>query len=254
MSNKSDFILSLKDFKDVGYIHHPSGLYIHPNLKDRMEDKVFHYFQLDYLLEMLQSYKLYVSNRSWFSDRREIGAKEDLHMAFHLLPVYRNKSEQKESDGLLLKKIKSAYSVCISCWTFDKHPNTDENYMSWRCYGDNLCRVESTLLDLINSIMVGENTILISPVQYKQDKTDYTAQELIFSKHYAYQYEQELRIAVLSTASNIRLDVNLERLIHKIRLSPYFSQRMCNMIKETLERDYSLNGKIEKSHILENSR
>lgn len=102
--------------------------------------------------------------------------------------------------------------------------------------------------------MVGDNTILISPVQYKQDKTDYTAQELIFSKHYAYQYEQEIRIAVLSTASKILLDVNLERLIHKIRLSPYFSQRMCKMIKETLEKEYSLSGKIEKSHILENSR
>lgn len=254
MSNKSDFTLSLKDFNNVGYIQHHPGLYINPSLKDKMEDKVFHYFRLDYLLEMLQSHRLYVSNRSQFSDKREIGSKEDFHLTFHLFPVYRSESEQEKSNELLLKKIQSAYSVCISCWTFDKHPNTDENYMSWRCYGDNLCRVESTLSDLIDSIVVGDNTILISSVQYKQDKTDYAAQDLIFSKHYAYQYEQELRIALLSTASNIRLEVNLERLIHKIRLSPFFSQRMCNMIKDTLEKDYSLSGKIEKSHILENSR
>ena len=74
----------------------------------------------------------------------------------------------------------------------------------------------------------------------------------IFKKHISYQDEQEIRMCILSSANNELLNIDTEKLIHKIRLSPLLSVEQNEKEKKQLESiDKNLLSIIEYSHLYE---
>jgi hypothetical protein len=200
---------------------------------------------------MMQSQQLYVANRGQFSDWREKHWKENLKMRFLITPASLSQ-EEKQCYRDLSKKIDEAYTLCISCWTFDKHKDCDESISNWKCYGEDTYRIETTIEDLIWCIHPTDKKIILSPVLYEKSEYDGTVYNAIFKKYISYQDEQELRMCLLSSAKNELLNIDILKLIHKIRLSPFLTKEQSKKDKVELERIFKLAPTIvELSHLYE---
>ena len=129
-----------KQFREI------NGVYVHPDIC--LKSVVYKYIKKKYFNKMMYSRQLYVANRAQFSDRREKQWKENLKMRFLVTPAF-----PSEKDILFYKnlseKINEAYTLCISCWTYDKHKDCDESITNWKCYGEDTYRIETTIEDLI---------------------------------------------------------------------------------------------------------
>lgn len=241
-------MLTIKDLNDTDFIQ-PRGnekIFLHKDLA--METPICRYIPVDFLLEMLTSQKMYVSNRRNLNDKREQGIKEDLRDMFIMCPWDRNKKRMTQELKRRSQLHQDAYSTCVSCWT----ERIDESIMFWHCYGQNTCRISTTIGQLINSIKQLSNTIVIAPILYKDKDRTEIVYDKIFSKHKAYADEQEIRLCVLNNEHHIYLNVNLEILINDITINPFFSKSYQQFIKESIEGRYNfLLGKIKYSHLLE---
>ena len=241
-------LLELNDITDNSY-QQINGIFIHPDIC--LNSVVYKYIKREHLHEMIQNHQLYVANRKSFSDRREQHFKENLQKRFIIAPAS-IPSYNKNYYKTLSKKIDEAYSLCIPCWTYDKHKNCDESILNWKCYGENTCRIETSIEDLILSIHPTDKIIVISPVSYEKNEYDSNVFNAIFKKHISYQEEQEIRMCILSSANNELLNIDTEKLIHKIRLSPLLSVEQNEKEKKQLESiDKNLSSIIEYSHLYE---
>lgn len=226
-----------------------NGIYVHSNLC--LDSVVYKYIKKKYFFNMMQSQQLYVANRGQFSDWREKHWKENLKMRFLITPASLSQ-EEKQYYRDLSKKIDEAYTLCISCWTFDKHKDCDESISNWKCYGEDTYRIETTIEDLIWCIHPTDKIIILSPVLYEKSEYDGTVYNAIFKKYISYQDEQELRMCLLSSAKNELLNIDVLKLIHKIRLSPFLTKEQSKKDKVELERIFKLAPTIvELSHLYE---
>lgn len=226
-----------------------NGIYVHSNLC--LDSVVYKYIKKKYFFNMMQSQQLYVANRGQFSDWREKQWKENLKMRFLITPASLSQ-EEKQYYRDLSKKIDEAYTLCISCWTFDKHKDCDESISNWKCYGEDTYRIETTIEDLIWCIHPTDKKIILSPVLYEKSEYDGTVYNAIFKKYISYQDEQELRMCLLSSAKNELLNIDILKLIHKIRLSPFLTKEQSKKDKVELERIFKLAPTIvELSHLYE---
>lgn len=198
---------------------------------------------------MMQSHQLYVANRASFSDQREKQWKENLKMRFLLTPAFPS-PEEKQYYRDLSKKIDEAYTLCVSCWTFDKHEGCDESITNWKCYGEDTYRIETTIGDLIWCIRPTDKVIIISPVSYEASEYNGTVYNAILKKYVSYQDEQELRMCLLSSAHCVLLNIETSKLIHKVRLSPFVPLKQCKREKDELENQFKqLSSLVELSHL-----
>jgi hypothetical protein len=232
-----------KQFREI------NGVYVHPDIC--LKSVVYKYIKKKYFNKMMYSRQLYVANRAQFSDRREKQWKENLKMRFLVTPAF-----PSEKDILFYKnlseKINEAYTLCISCWTYDKHKDCDESITNWKCYGEDTYRIETTIEDLIWCIHPTDKIIILSPVSYEKSEYDGTVYNAIFKKYISYQDEQELRMCLLSSAKNELLNIDILKLIHKIRLSPFLTKEQSKKDKVELERIFKLAPTIvELSHLYE---
>lgn len=226
-----------------------NGIYVHSDIC--LDSIIYKYIKKEFFHEMMQKQQLYVANRSSFSDRRERLWKENFKMIFLLTPALSSQDEKRYYMELA-NKIDEAYSLCISCWTFDKHKGCDESITNWKCYGEDTFRIETTIEDLIYSIRPTDKSIIISPVYYEKSEYDGTVYNAIFKKYISYQDEQEVRMCILSSEQCVRLDIDTSKLIHKVRLSPFFSIEQNKKDKEELKKLYkSLSPLVELSHMYE---
>ena len=214
-------LLKLEDITNK-HFREINGVYVHPDIC--LDSVVYKYIKKEYFYKMIYSQQLYVANRAQFSDRREKHWKENFKMRFLISPA-----SPSEKDILFYKnlseKINEAYTLCISCWTYDKHKDCDESITNWKCYGEDTYRIETTIEDLIWCIHPTDKIIILSPVSYEKSEYDGTVYNAIFKKYISYQDEQELRMCLLSSAKNELLNIDILKLIHKIRLSPFFDER-----------------------------
>lgn len=241
--------LSVNDFSKDYYESQENGIYIHKYLTPQMEMNLFKYMDVTHLIELLHTHKLFVANRSLFRDKREQGYKENLRNKFSILTIANQKTKDAEKwIQVQTQKYNDAYNICISCWTTDKHVDCDESIMNWNCYGQNTCRIQTTVARLINSINFNDYDILLAPIEYKKECMDINAGDRIFRKYIAYQDEQEIRMCILSRNRYELLDVDLQNMIEKIRLSPYLSKSLMPFLEDTFP---FLKGKVELSHIVE---
>ena len=241
-------LLKLEDIIDK-HFREINDVFVHPNIC--LDSVVYKYIKKEYFNSMMQSQQLYVANRAQFSDRREKHWKENLKMRFILTPAFPSQ-EEKLFYKNLSKKIDEAYTLCISCWTYDKHKDCDESITNWKCYGEDTYRIETTIEDLIWCIHPTDKIIILSPVSYEKSEYDGTVYNAIFKKYISYQDEQELRMCVLSSAKNELLSIDTSKLIHKIRLSPFSTKEQSMKEKAQLECNFKLPpAQVELSHLYE---
>lgn len=253
MNEEDVYKLTIQDFKNESYRKY-GAVYIHPNITD-LDRPIFRYMQFQHLLQLLKSKELYIPNRSTFPDKTEHGWKENPKQIFPLSIV-----EEKELSKKTYSKWRNAYSTCISCWTYDTHasknPIEDENYLMWKAYGFNniCCRIETTIRELIHSISnKTESDIVMSEVNYvKPQYATGNIQKYIFEKNLYYQYENEVRICVLTQEPYILLSINPLQIIKGITVSPFINNLFCNFLIEKFQVDYpELSNIIRKSHVME---
>ena len=247
-------LISIEDFSENYRFTQKNGIWVHQTLSSYMDMKIYKYMRFEHLLELLQSKNMYIANRKSFNDARETGRKENIKYAFSdFTPAKMTESKREQYRKIFAKKY-SAYQLCVSCWTKDVHDKCDESITNWKCYGMDACRIQTTIGDLLDSMSLEsfDFEALLAPVEYENETFDFTIEQRIFRKHIAYQDEQEIRLCLLTTAHHVEIPINLERLIHAIRLSPFFSKFRNRMIHDSLINRYPiLERKIEYSHILE---
>lgn len=245
-----------KDDYAIGNVH------VRQKLWANREQKIYHYLQVNYLYDLLESNTLYVNNRALFSDVREQGMLENLKYRFGIfLPCAYNKQDEKRNDEMcqyLLGLRKFAHNSCISCWTKGNNSgDCDEDILEWDHYGTGkaqygeTCRIETTVEDLVNSIKSNKDAMWLSEVLYDEEKMRSNPEQWIFWKHYAYRQEHEVRLCIDTTKDHICLDIVPETLIKSIRLSPYINKHDQQRIITDLEKYSFLQNKIFASHILE---
>lgn len=252
MHQESSLHLSIKDFSTPYHSKVINGVHVHQSLLSRLDEKIYKYIETNYLLQLLESKKLYIANRTTFKDRREQGIKENKKKMCYPLPAKFETLEQEEWGKEYLIKLTEAYKICISCWTRDIHENCDESITNWNCYGTNTCRIQTTIRDLLENMNCANFAALIAPVKYSQEKID-DIENSIFRKYIAYQDEQEIRLCLLSLNHYENVEVNVEKMIKAIRLSPSNSNAYNKIFSEgTISLFPFLKNKIEVSHIIEN--
>ncbi len=244
-------LLQLNDIID-NHFRKVNGVFVHPDIY--LDTVVYKYIKKNYFIELMKKQQLYIANRASFSDLRERKWKENFRMKFLIAPTFLT-LEEKLYYKKLSEKINEAYSLCISCWTYDKHKNCDESIMNWKCYGEDTYRIETSISDLIWSIRPTKKIIVISPVSYEKSEYDGTVYNAIFRKHISYQDEQEVRMCILSSANNELINIDTSKLIHKLRLSPFYSLKQNKEEKARLENQFDqLSSRIEFSHLYEETK
>lgn len=241
-------MLNINDFQTTDFIQQSNNIYLHKDLS--FDIPICRYIPIDYFVEILSTQKLYISNRKYLNDKREQGIKENLRDIFPLSPVYEDENMTREEAIRRYGLHQEAYSTCVSCWT----KRTDESIMLWNCYGQNTCRLSTTIGGLINAIQpdLQMPTILVAPIQYVDNDGTNLIYEKVFSKNKAYQDEQEIRLCLLCNEHHFLLNIDTKVLIKDIILNPFFSKCYQNFLKDSIEERYKfLDGRINYSHLLE---
>ncbi len=243
-----ELMLTINNFNLKDYRSICSNIFLHKDITT--EKSICRYISIDCLIDMLSTNKLYVSNRKHLNDKREQGIKENLRDIFPLTAQYHSKEMTQNEAQRINDLHRAAYSVYVSCWT----QRIEESIMFWHCYGQDTCRIATTIGDLVNSIVSPNNTILIAPIKYDDRGRTELVEQKVFSKHVAYKDEQEIRLCVLPNEKENPplLSIDLSAMIHEIIINPFFCKSYQIFLKETLEDWFTfLKGRVSLSHILE---
>lgn len=261
MENK--YTISISDFS--GY--RKNGIiYVNESIVDKdMSMALYRYMNCEYLIEMLDSGLLYVSNRQRFSDLRERGIKEEMKKYFPLTPVLKDKESKKRISLDSNRRWWASYHTCVSCWTSDEYDygnssSSNENYLMWKSYSNGIvCRIETNIGTLLDNVSKNNTDlrydILFSKVSYleKERFADNNPQHYIFDKPIYYRDEQEYRLAVLSTNESVCLKIDPNIIIKSITISPFVNPKIANKIIHFLKCEFpELNEiTIQRSHVME---
>ncbi len=204
-----------------------NGIHVHNDLFEKLDQKIYRYTSFEYLLNMIKSGKLYVSRRTKFDDKREVGKKTDLRNSFHMLPADSTKEEIERELEWSKKCANKFFNSFVSCWTYGfSEGDSAESYLMWKAYGDNRvgCRVETTVRKLIESIKVDENVmVFLADVKYiaRERIADSSIEHNVFEKDVCFSDERELRICIIDNSSedqkthvcgdSYHLDVNVKK-------------------------------------------
>lgn len=221
-------------------------LYLHKNLSG--STRIYRYTTIPYAIELLDSKKFYVANRYFMSDQREKGKKKDNHNLFDDFLIAGTNVAQKERILENKRKLKAeCYQACVSCWT----ERDDDNILLWRYFGENTCRISTTIDNLISAIQRIDYPIFIAPITYGDERT-YTPYDRIFKKHIGYKDEKEIRLCITHNCHHILLDVNPEILVNDIMLNPFENKKYLNFLDNSISDKYTfLKDKIIQSDLIE---
>ncbi len=221
------------------------------------ETKIYRYMKLSALLDILFYGKMHISNRESFTDLREkngLNTIVEKISSFQSVPSYFEKLRMRRME----KDKQRALSVCVSCWTFDRRDNgnIDESFLMWKAYSgdDVICRIGTTIGQLIKSIKKTSSDIIISDVDYdgKMKMNEY--EDLVFRKSIYYEDEQEVRMVVLSSSKQgVDLSIDNKMLLNEIKISPFIPPVLGYFIIGHLKewcRKHN-NIKIEYSKVME---
>lgn len=237
-----------------------NGIYVHKYIADtKLNTPIFRYLPFEYLLSLIKNKTLYVANRSSFTDLTEKGDMLNLKYESTMLVSYRNKKEEVKMNAIIKERRESAYNVCASCWTKDTYTYGNESFLMWKCYSGSqpICRIETTIGDLINSISTKEITddIILSEmnyVDYKQSKYMGNIQHYLFEKPLAYTGEQEVRLYVMSNKKQVILNINPSIMLKRILISPFVNNTLSKILIEYFNSECDeFKISIKKSGIIE---
>lgn len=246
--------LSVDDYRII------NGIYVHKDIADaKLNMAIFRYMPFEYLMSLIKKKTLYIANRSSFTDLTEKGEMLNLKYESTLLVSYRNKKEEKRMNASIRGRRVSAYNVCASCWTKDTYTYGNESFLMWKCYSSSqpVCRIETTIGDLINSIStegITDDIILseMNYIDYKQNKYMGNIQHYLFEKPVAYTGEQEVRLYIMSDKKQINLNINPSTMIKRILISPFVSNDLSKILIDFFNSEFAeLKIPIKKSSIIE---
>ena len=246
--------LSINDYRLI------NGIYVHKDIDDKkLNMQIFRYMPFEYLLCLIKEKILYVANRSSFTDLTEKGEISNLKYELPLLLHLRNKKYEEKVNDKIKERRASAYNVCASCWTKDTYTYGNESFLMWKCYSGSkvCCRIETTIIDLINSIStkgITEDIVLseMNYVDFQQNKYMGNIQHYLFEKPIAYTGEQEVRLYVMSNDEKIYLEINPFTMIRKILISPFIDNDFSKILIKYLKSEFAdLKISIKKSGISE---
>ena len=134
------------------------NLYLHEKLN--RSTRIYRYTKIPYAIELLDSKKFYVANRCFMSDQREKGKKKDNHNLFDDFLIAGTNVAQKERILEDNRKLKAeCFQACVSCWT----ERDDDNILLWRYFGENTCRI-STTIDNLTKLPSATSETLTAPI------------------------------------------------------------------------------------------
>lgn len=174
-----------------------------------------------------------------------------------LITVFGEYSKRDYSD--IFKRQKDWLDVC--CW----HQNEQESMAMWKIYGaatSAVC-IETTVQSLADSVRANDGSKLyLSDVDYIDYKTEHFQKQHILSpylhKSKFYLFEQEIRLIKYNPDSDLRsertdlgsyLDVDLNRLIKVVRVSPEAPNWFFELIVGIVKNRYKLNVDVEHSRM-----
>lgn len=246
--------LSVDDYRLI------NGIYVHKDITDaKLNMAIFRYMPFEYLMSLIRKKILYIANRSSFTDLTEKGEILNLKYETAMLVSYRNKKKKKNMYDNINERRESAYNVCASCWTKDTYTYGNESFLMWKCYSGSqpVCRIETTIGDLINSIStkgITDDIVLseMNYVDYRQNKYMGNIRHYLFEKPLAYTGEQEVRLYVMSNKEQVTLNINPSIILKKILISPFINNELSNVLIEYFNSEFTeLNIPIKKSGIRE---
>lgn len=237
---------------------------INPNVG--LDACIYRYLSLSHMMELIDNQRLYIPNRTSFTDLRDKLGIEKMIVDFSLpvkeriqqqlnsytgVPSYREKKWYRTNKEI----IHEIMSLCISCWTLDRRPNgkSDESFLMWKAYKteQTICRIGTTIQSLIDSIEAISCDILISDVDYG-DKCKSICDKMIFQKSMYYDNEQEVRLVALSTASHVDISINPQIMIKEIITSPFLTPlEEIGLIQELKKRYNLFSDIIKPSKVME---
>lgn len=222
------------------------------------DTKIYRYMRMSTLTDMLFYNMMHVSNRESFTDLREKKGLnvivEEISSQPNYIPSYRDKLRIKRME----KDKQRFLSICVSCWTCDKRSDgyTNENYLIWKAYANNdiVCRIGTTIGQLVNCIKKTSCDIAISDVDYSGKTEMNPYEELVFRKSIFYEDEQEVRMAVLSNnKAGVDLEIDNNILLNEVKISPFIPPVLGTFILRELKewcKRYP-NVRIEYSKVME---
>lgn len=228
--------------------------YYHPN--DGPTDKVIcQYMRLDYLIQLLETNKLYAKRRRENNDANEGYYKNYLEFGFSIADENGVSNTESPKRDFTYKDI---VDCPISCWTKTER----ESYLMWKSYaGDTGVRIKSSIHNLVASLQLvlekdGNNKVCCGSMNYCQNFLPSNDEEhQMFSKDEVYSDEDELRFYfILSDDSNrkctthrlIPIDPNV--LIDEILLSPFLCKEAADKLARMIKCSYGFEN-VEQSKI-----
>ena len=220
---------------------------------DGKEDReICQYMRLDYLIQLLETRKYYVSRRHVFPDSYE--SYQNKKLTFPITVV-------KGDDSHNLKDRQIPYLDIIhcptSCWT----QNTNESYLMWKSYATEVgvC-IKSTVHDLIASLKLdlardGKDKVICGSMNYGRIFPTYDEEGQLFDKDTVYSDENEFRFYFYLSDDNTKrttnsclIPVNPNVMIDKIILSPFICKEASEKIARMIKCSYDIEF-VEQSNI-----
>lgn len=218
----------------------------HPAFVDPQNSnlKLWRYTQPDKLFHLLESSKLYFCRADYFQ-------KEDVFEgSFPRLEYeYQCKRNNGKETSRRLYQINSK-DTFINCW----HLSQYESLAMWKLYAkdEKGIAIQTTVADFKDSFENSDRTIYAGKVDYINYDTDTFYKEsghkyllmnafsLFIHKRKIYSYENEYRAICRdsqgSKLNGVFIQVNLNKLIHQIFLSPFATEREYKEITNKLEK------------------
>lgn len=215
--------------------------YYHP--KDGPADKIIcQYMRLDYLLQLLETHKLYAKRRRENDDANEGYYKKYLESGFSIA----NNGVVPQTEDLKRNlSYKDIVDCPISCWTKTER----ESYLMWKGYaGETGVRIKSSIHNLVASLQLdlgkeGADKVYCGSMIYCRNYLPSNDEEKqFFSKQEFYTEEDEFRFYfILSDDSdkkyttNRLISVDPYVMIDEILFSPFLckeaAKKLVRMIK-----------------------
>lgn len=225
-------------------------------LNDGPTDRaICQYMRLDYLIQLLETNKLYAKRRRENDDANEGYYKK--HLEFRLTIANGNNVSNTESPKRSLS-YRDIVDCPISCWTKTER----ESYLMWKSYAGEIgVRIKSSIHNFIASLQLdlgkeGVDTVYYGSMNYCENLSPSDDEEhQMFSKDEVYSDEDELRFYFkLSDDSNKKgtthrlVPVDPKVMIDEILISPFLCKEAANKLVRMIKCSYGFEN-VEQSKI-----
>lgn len=222
---------------------------------DGSEDReICQYMRLDYLIQLLETHKYYVSRRREFIDSNE--KYQDLKLSVPVTPAHKECYPKQEPKERIIPYFDIIHCP-TSCWT----KKTEESYLMWKSYATEIgARIKSTIYNFVSSLEIdlvkeGENKVVCGSVNYKEFRPSYDELRQLFDKDKVYADEDEFRFYFqLSNDTDKRntkcrlIPVNTTVMIDEILLSPFICKDAADKLTRMIKCCYGIEN-VKQSNI-----